>query len=64
MSLSQSINIRIELLKLGIKLKDIAIMLNVKPHTVSEVLSGKKKSQRIINTVNRIIKEHYEQLAS
>lgn len=64
MSLSQSINIRIELLKLGIKLKDIAIMLNVKPHTVSEVLSGKKKSKRIISTVNRIIKEHYEQLAS
>lgn len=52
----KAIEIKISLLRLGIKQADIARKMNVTPMSVHDVIHGKRTSRRIMGYIEELIK--------
>ncbi len=58
METTKAIEIKIALLRIGVKQVDIARALNVSRASVCDVLKGKMKSRRIITYIENTIKRN------
>lgn len=57
-----NLEIKAQLVRNGIKVKDVAREANVAPVTVSVVLNGHRKSRNIQDTIARLLGKTYRQL--